>query len=167
MLSNSIFLPDAAATENFGIRLAHATASTLDVKGIPAHLKTLGGRIHLRGELGAGKTTLTRGIMRGYGYTGAVKSPTYTLVEPYELESSNIYHFDLYRLKDPQEAEFLGIAEYFEPENLCIIEWPEHGNLVIPGPDLDIVLETQGQGRRLTWSARSKHGETLAERLSR
>jgi tRNA threonylcarbamoyladenosine biosynthesis protein TsaE len=168
MTNHSLYLANAEATEKFGIVVARSTSmnqghgSLTEETSPPA---TVGGKIHLRGELGAGKTTLTRGIMRGYGYQGAVKSPTYTLVEPYELAACNIYHFDLYRLVNPREVEFLGTAEYFEPGNLCIIEWPEHGKSVIPGPDLDIELQTEGDGRRLNWRAGSPHGEMLAERL--
>ena len=126
---------------------------------------TVGGKICLSGELGAGKTTLTRGLMRGYGYIGAVKSPTYTLVEPYELEGCNIYHFDFYRLADPEEVEFLGIWDYFADTNLCIIEWPERGKGFLPSPDIDIALTLEGQGRRIAWQARTDLGRQICQRL--
>lgn len=167
MFADTVFLADEAATESFGRMLARAAsnlpASALTGPTIPT--ATLGGCIHLRGDLGAGKTTLTRGLLRGYGYEGAVKSPTYTLVEPYEFPGCNIYHFDLYRLFDPQEVEFLGVSTYFNASNLCLIEWPEHGRNMIPEPDIEIELSAQGQGRNLAWWARSDRGQEIAERL--
>ena len=108
--TRSVFLYDEAATIAFGYKLAQATQrrthATAPAAGLGA--ETAGGIIHLQGDLGAGKTTLTRGFLRGYGHEGAVKSPTYTLVEPYELAHCSIYHFDLYRLSEPEEFEYLG-----------------------------------------------------------
>ena len=152
-------LANARATEGFGSRLAAAVLAA----GSQGHGG--GACIHLRGDLGAGKTTLARGILRGYGFGGAVKSPTYTLVEPYELEAGSVYHFDLYRLNDPAEVEFLGISDYFSGNNLCIIEWPEHGIGAIPGPDLDFELRSAGKGRELIWTAPTPRGVEIAERL--
>jgi len=130
----------------------------------------MGGVFYLQGDLGAGKTTLTRGIMRGFGYQGAVKSPTYTLVEPYEFTQCRIYHFDLYRLADPEEVEYLGTEDYFANNNLCIFEWPERGAKHIPDADLVISLETEGTGLRLTCQTTTEKGElisqTIAKRLS-
>src|SRR5438105_15294510 len=110
-MSADIKLPDAAATAALGEALAAGAAPGLV--------------IHLRGDLGAGKTTLVRGLLRALGHPGRVKSPTYTLVEPYELSSLHFYHFDFYRLKNQEEWEQAGFREYFVAEALCAVDWPE------------------------------------------
>lgn len=123
------------------------------------------GRVYLEGELGAGKTTLTRGVLRAYGHQGAVKSPTYTLVEPYELGAQRIYHLDLYRLADPEELEFIGGRDVLADEALCLIEWPSRGDGWLPAPDVRVLLEVAGSGRVATLTAGSGVGERVINEL--
>ncbi|MBT2787438.1 MULTISPECIES: tRNA (adenosine(37)-N6)-threonylcarbamoyltransferase complex ATPase subunit type 1 TsaE [unclassified Halomonas] len=125
------------------------------------------GLVYLEGELGAGKTTLTRGILRAYGHQGAVKSPTYTLVEPYELGSQRIYHLDLYRLSDPEELEFIGGRDVLADDALSIIEWPSRGEGWLPEPDLRLVLEVVDSGRLVSLVAGSDQGERTLASLQR
>lgn len=119
------------------------------------------GLVYLEGELGAGKTTLTRGMLRAYGHQGAVKSPTYTLIEPYELGSQRIYHLDLYRLADPEELEFIGGRDVLSDDALTIIEWPSRGEGWLPVPDLRLVLEVKEHGRLAVLVACSSRGEDV------
>ena len=125
-------------------------AATLALGASLAARLTGGGCVYLEGDLGAGKTTLVRGILRAMGHEGAVKSPTYTIVEPYELGDVHIYHFDLYRLADPEELELIGVRDYFGSGDLGLLEWPERGAGVAPPPDLIITLAVDGHGRKAT-----------------
>ncbi|BDX03114.1 tRNA (adenosine(37)-N6)-threonylcarbamoyltransferase complex ATPase subunit type 1 TsaE [Marinomonas pontica] len=117
-----------------------------------------GGVVYLEGDLGMGKTTLVRGVLHGLGHTGPVKSPTYTLVEPYEMAALEVYHFDLYRVADAEELEFMGIRDYFTDDSLCLIEWAEMGRAILPEADLIVSLSLIKQGRHVVIEAGSKKG---------
>lgn len=151
--TGQLFLDTEMATQSAGLRLASVLAQ--------------GGVVFLEGTLGAGKTTLARAMLRALGHAGTVKSPTYTLVEPYELADLNVYHFDLYRLADPEELEFMGIRDYFAPGHLCLLEWPSCGDRFLPQPDLVLTLTSQGDGRLLDGAAFSDLGRSALEALLR
>ena len=144
-------MPDPAATEALGHALAAAAAP--------------GRVLHLRGDLGAGKTTLVRGLLRALGHAGRVKSPTYTLVEPYDLSSLHFYHFDFYRLKDRSEWEQAGFREYFNAHSLCVIEWPERAEGLLPAPDLAIHLAFAAEARMARLEAHSAAGRAWLSSL--
>ena len=122
--------------------------------------------VFLSGDLGAGKTTLSRGIVRGLGHQGAVKSPTYTLVEPYKLALGMVYHFDLYRLVDAEELEHMGFADYLLEAQLCLIEWPENGRGFLPQPDITIKINPSATGRCVTLVAGNQCGNEFLKELS-
>ncbi|WP_313085493.1 tRNA (adenosine(37)-N6)-threonylcarbamoyltransferase complex ATPase subunit type 1 TsaE [Pseudomonas sp.] len=141
----TLFAADEDAMLALGARIGQATVGR--------------GVIYLHGDLGAGKTTLSRGLIRGLGHAGKVKSPTFTLVEPYETPAARVFHFDLYRLVDPEELEFLGIRDYFEGDALCLVEWPERGAGILPKADLDITIAPREAGRSVRLTPRGERGE--------
>ncbi len=123
--------------------------------------------LYLHGEIGTGKTTLTRGLLRGLGVTAPVKSPTYTLVEPYEAPAGPVYHFDLYRLSDPEELQFFGAEEYFSPEAICILEWAEKSGSALPPPDLTIQTEyLDADSRTIRLWSHSQGGREVLEAMA-
>lgn len=117
--------------------------------------------IFLQGDLGTGKTTFVRGFLRGLGYQGIVKSPTYTLVEPYEMGGRRIYHFDLYRLGEPEELEYAGGRDYFDGHSISLIEWPQQAEGYLPAADLQVDLSYAESGRNLTLSAHTEAARKL------
>jgi len=147
------------------LTLNDESATLLLGKQISEHCPNNAFTIHLEGELGAGKTTLTRGLLTALGHTGHVKSPTYTLVEQYLLAGRTIYHFDLYRLADPEELEYIGLDDYLGNNALCLIEWPAQGGNYLPPPDLIISLKYQKLGRKVTLTPISNAAKTLDQGL--
>jgi len=144
--------PDEAATLALGERLARYCPERL--------------LITLSGDLGAGKTTLVRGFLRALGHVGAVRSPTYTLVEPYELAGRRVFHFDRYRLVDPEELEYAGGRDYVSDAAICLVEWPEQGAGWLPTADLTIRLKTRGTGRLAQIRAGSPGGVELLAQIA-
>ena len=120
-----------------------------------------GCKLFLQGELGAGKTTLVRGFLSGLGYQGIVKSPTYTLIEPYQLNDLEIYHFDLYRINDPEELESIGIRDYFSGSGICLLEWPEKGAALLGSPDIFIQIQYQDDQRKVSLEAKTSAGKDI------
>ena len=150
------YLPDETATAAFGAALARALAPGLV--------------IYLHGDLGAGKTALTRALLHAAGHRGTVKSPTYTLSEPYRVQLDgqpvNVIHYDLYRMSSPEEFLDAGFREDFDGSNICIVEWPEKGEPVLPLPDVKVLLKVSGLGREVELQALSEPGLLCLDRLS-
>lgn len=142
-------LPDEPATLHFAAKIF-------------THLMP-GSLVFLRGGLGVGKTIFVRGCLRAAGYMGVVKSPTFTLVEEYRLPGLTLFHFDLYRLNDPEELEWLGIRDYLQPDAICLIEWPERAAGSLPEADLDIELSYRKLGRAALLRAKSPAGLVLLQ----
>jgi tRNA threonylcarbamoyladenosine biosynthesis protein TsaE len=150
------FLADESATAALGAALARALAPGLV--------------IYLQGDLGAGKTALTRALLRACGYQGTVKSPTYTLAEPYRVTLGgalvDVIHYDLYRMSSPEEFLDAGFREDFDGHNICIVEWPEKGEPVLPPPDVQVTLRVCGLGREVELQALSHLGLLCLDRLT-
>jgi len=147
-----LHLRDEAATANLGRRLAATIVPGL--------------RIYLRGDLGAGKTTLARALLRALGFQGRVKSPSYALVELYTVSSLNLYHFDFFRFRDPKEWSDAGFREYFSRDAVCLVEWPEKAGDGPPPPDVEILLSIAGAGRHALLTAHTEAGEKCLEAAS-
>lgn len=150
------YIPDESTMLRFGKKLAdtilicHAKRAVI---------------LYLNGDLGAGKTTLTRGMVQGLGFQGNVKSPTYTLVEEYDIAGKMIYHFDLYRLAAPEELEFMGIRDYFAKDAICLIEWAEKGEGILPPADLLVNIDYYDDARNVTLVAQNALGEQILQQL--
>ncbi|UVW30449.1 tRNA (adenosine(37)-N6)-threonylcarbamoyltransferase complex ATPase subunit type 1 TsaE [Massilia sp. H6] len=156
MQSFKAYLPDESATAALGAALARAL-----VPGLV---------IYLHGDLGAGKTALTRALIQAAGHTGTVKSPTYTLSEPYRVQVDgqplNVIHYDLYRMSSPEEFLDAGFRDDFDGHNVCIVEWPEKGEPVLPPPDVRVLLNVSGLGREVELQPLSKLGLLCLDRLA-
>jgi len=123
--------------------------------------------IFLQGDLGAGKTTFVRGLLKGLNFQEKVKSPTFTIVESYATAEHLLFHFDLYRLNDPEELDYIGIRDYFLQPAICLIEWPEQGLTFLPSPDMIIAFEVMDeQTRMINLQAVSDQGKALIEQLA-
>ena len=154
--SRLVSLPNASATESAGCALGRALESVLG----PRHADGAA-IIGLAGTLGAGKTTLARAVLRALGVTGTVRSPTYTIAEPYETRIGRIWHLDLYRIADPAELEFIAIRDLVSDCAACLVEWPERGRGGLPEPDCLLTISPAGHGRRLRIDARTDLGDAV------
>ena len=152
-MKTQFFIPNEEQMLLFGAKIANTV--------IPGTV------LFFQGELGAGKTTLVRGFLRGLGYEGIVKSPTYTIVESYFLNNIKIFHFDLYRLADPEELEYIGFKDYFTPDAICLVEWPERAAEILFKPTVccNISVPEQGEGRNIVLVATSNAGNEIVKRI--
>jgi len=144
---------------------AHNETEQEDIGGQLCAAMTGGCVVYLHGDLGAGKTTLVRGFLRFLGHVGAVKSPTYTLIEPYQAGGRDIYHLDLYRLGDPEELDYLGIRDLLDETAVLLVEWPERGLGELPAADIEVNIDYLNDGRRLQLHSRSPRGDSVLSRL--
>lgn len=151
--AHTLLLADEAATLRLGATLAAALEPSA--------------RIYLSGDLGAGKTTLTRGLLRALGHTGTVKSPTYTLVEPYNFSRLDLHHFDFYRFGTASEWDDAGFRDVLDSNSVCLVEWPERAGSTLPAADLQVTLGYQGDGRQVSLSAASALGARLLAHVTR
>jgi tRNA threonylcarbamoyladenosine biosynthesis protein TsaE len=151
-MATDLKLPDAASTARLGAALASGVAP--------------GRVLHLSGELGSGKTTLVRGLLRALGVTGPIKSPTYAWVEPYALSSLDLYHFDFFRFADKNAWLSSGLRDYFRPEAACLVEWPERAGDLLPSPDVRVHLDYEGEARRARLEAHSPVGRVWLQSLA-
>ena len=167
LLERRFDLPDEDATLAFGGRFAQAILTVRLAKPNASNERFPGLQVQLSGDLGAGKTTLVRATLRALGHAGRVRSPTYTLVEPYSLATETgpleLYHFDLYRFADPAEWADAGFREYFDAGAICLVEWPQRAGGLLGVPDLEFTLEQEGEGRVLTARAFSETGKSCLE----
>jgi tRNA threonylcarbamoyladenosine biosynthesis protein TsaE len=172
LLERRFDLPDEDATLAFGGRFAQAILMTRvkvrqQSNSNTSNERFSGLQVQLNGDLGAGKTTLVRATLRALGHAGRVRSPTYTLVEPYSLATETgpleLYHFDLYRFADPAEWADAGFREYFDAGAICLVEWPQRAGGLLGVPDLEFTLEQEGEGRVLTARAFSETGKSCLE----
>ncbi|HSG60343.1 MAG TPA: tRNA (adenosine(37)-N6)-threonylcarbamoyltransferase complex ATPase subunit type 1 TsaE [Pseudomonadales bacterium] len=125
-----------------------------------------GAVVYLHGDLGAGKTTLSRGVLRAFGHQGAVKSPTYTLVEPYTFDDITVYHFDLYRLGDPEELDYMGIRDYFNGPTVSLIEWSSRGEGFLPQADIDVSIDhVDADHRQVALRANTERGRVICQQM--
>ncbi|WP_109079303.1 tRNA (adenosine(37)-N6)-threonylcarbamoyltransferase complex ATPase subunit type 1 TsaE [Aggregatibacter kilianii] len=154
----SQYIPDENAMCAFGAKLIEAIYAVPNEQGVA---------LYLNGDLGAGKTTLSRGMIQALGYQSKVKSPTYTLVEEYKFSGKTVYHFDLYRLTDPEELEFMGIRDYFAPNTLCLIEWAEKGAGMLMKADLLVNIAYADNARHIELVAQSPTGRHIIEQLNK
>lgn len=153
-------LADSSVTDALGRALAGAFAGTAPAPGGPP-----GGVLYLQGDLGAGKTTCARSLLRTLGVVGLVRSPTYTLVETYELAGLTCIHVDLYRLQSLTEVDELGLRDLVGPSCLLLVEWPDRGGAALPPADLAVVLNYAGEGRQARVTAHSPLGSGLLQKL--